>query len=177
MVIIDAGSNVKDSTSCQLLCAFFFLTSDDFRETAIHFPISRLCFNALWLSLKDVCVLFLPPSLSPFLFWPPGLPLTLTLLMAQPGSLVCLHPLHTCIVPAHTMTVTLLTMKVFFSVDFLMSPRGICRSNQRWQRKCNPGVRKLERMQKCLFIVWKGHWPTLLPRGWWVGRKCWEYLL
>lgn len=98
-------------------CVLFFLTSDDFRETAIYFPISRLCFNALCLSLKDVCVLFLPPSLSPSLFWPPGLPLTLPPAYGS-AWLSYLHPLHTCIVLAHTMTATLLTMKVFLAWTF-----------------------------------------------------------
>jgi hypothetical protein len=43
--------------------------------------------------------------------------------------------------------------KTVFSADIIMSPQGTCRSNQRWQRKYNPGVAKLERMHKYLLVI------------------------
>lgn len=151
-------------------CVLFFWHQMILGKQLPIFP-SVSYVSMLWTQLEG-CLCSLPSSfplsLSLLASWPPSN----SALAYGSASLSCLHPLHTCIVPAHTMTATLLTMKVFFSNAFLMSPQGTCRSNQRWQRKCNPGVRKLERMQKCLFIVWKGHWPTLLPLGWWVGRKC-----
>lgn len=167
MVIIGTGSNIKDSTSCHLLCVFFFWHQMILGKHLYIFP--SVGYVSMWLSLE-----YLLCSL------PSSFPLPVSLLVSWPlfnsvpdylsASLFCLPLLHTCIVPAYTMTFLWMFSQwkwffFYFIVGILMSPQGICRSNQRWQRKCNPGVRKLERMHQCLFIVWKRHWPTLLPQA------------
>lgn len=143
--------------------------SDYFKVADIHSSNIRLCFSATWFQLEYMLCVLLSLCLSLLLLFPPSFPhlplpslslslpcppsLTLPLVV----SLASLSSLCVSFTPAlfkHTQWFSYACFhnETVLSFDIIMSPQGICISNQRWQRKCKPGVIKLERMHKCYLL-------------------------